>query len=234
MFSRYWLHNGFVTMDSEKMSKSLGNVVLVHDLVTRHPGEVLRWALMSAHYRAPLQWSDDLVEQSRRSLDRLYKLLQDIKTLGSQLGIEPPAPRDEIADAHLTEIGFWPALLDDLNTPQAMSSLFALANGIRSQLLLPAEQRDWQMIADHRAALLKAANLIGFLHVDPDAWFQGGVDVDLKGRIEGLLAARIEARRAKDWATADQIRAELTALNVEVMDGSDGATWRFREPAAES
>ncbi len=234
VFSRYWLHNGFVTMDSEKMSKSLGNVVLVHDLVTRHPGEVLRWALMSAHYRAPLQWSDDLVEQSRRSLDRLYKLLQDIKTLGSQLGIEPPAPRDEIADAHLTEIGFWPALLDDLNTPQAMSSLFALANGIRSQLLLPAEQRDWQMIADHRAALLKAANLIGFLHVDPDAWFQGGVDVDLKGRIEGLLAARIEARRAKDWATADQIRAELTALNVEVMDGSDGATWRFREPAAES
>ncbi len=234
VFSRYWLHNGFVTMGGEKMSKSLGNVALVHELVTRHPGEALRWALMSAHYRAPLQWSEELVEQSRRSLDRLYKLLQDTKTLGSQLGIELPSPRPEVADSHLTDIGFWPALLDDLNTPQAMSSLFAIANGIRGLLLAPAEKRDWQVIADQRAALLKAAHLLGFLHVDPDAWFQGGVDVALRAQIDALVAARVEARRARDWASADRIRAELTALNVEVMDGAEGATWRFREPAAES
>ena len=233
VFSRYWLHNGFVTMESEKMSKSLGNVVLVHDLVTRHPGEALRWTLMSAHYRAPLQWSEEAIEQSRRSLDRLYKLLQDIKTLSAQLGVQLPAPGTETTDSHLTDSGFWPALMDDLNTPQAMRGLFALADEIRSQLLMPADKRDWQAIADQRSALLKAANLIGVLLVDPDAWFQGGADVALKARIDELIAARIEARRSKDWATADTIRAELTALNVEVMDGADGATWRFRETVAE-
>ncbi len=188
---------------------------------------------MSAHYRAPLQWSEEAVEQSRRSLDRLYKLLQDIKTLSAQLGVQLPAPGTETTDSHLTDSGFWPALMDDLNTPQAMRSLFALADEIRSQLLMPADKRDWQAIADQRAALLKAANLIGVLLVDPDAWFQGGADVALKARIDELIAARIEARRSKDWATADTIRAELTALNVEVMDGADGATWRFRETVAE-
>jgi cysteinyl-tRNA synthetase len=210
VFARYWLHNGFVNMGSEKMSKSLGNVVLVHDLVTRHPGEVLRWALMSAHYRAPLQWSEDLIIQSKRSLDRLYGALR--RTAGApDRDVKPSA-------------AFMEALADDLNTPKAFAELFALAGQI--------ETGDAATRARAKAELLASGRLIGLLGADPEAWFQGGADVALKARIDGLIADRVEARKAKDWPAADRIRAELTELGVEVMDGPQGATWRFKEKEA--
>jgi cysteinyl-tRNA synthetase len=221
-YARYWMHNGFLTMDAEKMSKSLGNVRLVHDLVAEIPGEAIRWALLSAHYRAPLDWTGALIDQSRKALDRLSGVLQDA---ARQLGPVLPAPRPEIVD-ELTG-GFLAALYDDLNTPAAMSALFALADGLRSQLM---HGRDPQKVADHRGALLAAANLIGFLESDPNRWFEGGADDDLKARIEALVAARGEARKAKAWAEADRLRGELTALGVEVLDGPGGtATWRFKD-----
>jgi cysteinyl-tRNA synthetase len=210
VFARYWLHNGFVNWGSEKMSKSLGNVVLVHDLVTRNPGEALRWALMSAHYRAPLQWSDELVSQSRRSLDRLYGALRragDVEAEGDE-----PAP------------AFMDALLDDLNTPRAFAELFALAGELET-----AASADR---AKAKGALLASGRLIGLLGADPEAWFQGAGDDVLKAKVEQLIAARAEARKAKDWATADRIRDELNALNVEVMDGPQGATWRLKQTEA--
>ena len=209
VFARYWLHNGFVNMGSEKMSKSLGNVALVHDLIQRHPGEALRWALMSAHYRAPLQWSEELVAQSKRSLDRLYGALRRAADL-------PPGEAAPSA-------AFMEALADDLNTPKAFAELFALAAEI--------ETGDEAGRARAKGELVASGRLIGLLGADPEAWFQSGADETLKARVEQLIADRIEARKAKDWPAADRIRAELTAMNVEVMDSADGATWRFKESA---
>ena len=209
VLARYWLHNGFLTMDTEKMSKSVGNVKLVHELVKRAPGEALRWALLSGHYRAPLDWTDELIAQSRKSLDRLYGALRRAADAPVDADVEPTAP-------------FLHAMLDDLNTPRAMAELFALAKILETSED-PAER------AHAKSALLAAGRLIGFLQADPEAWFEGGADEGLKAKVEALLAARIEARRAKDWATADSIRDELNALNVVVMDNAEGATWRLKE-----
>jgi cysteinyl-tRNA synthetase len=208
-YANYWLHNGFLNMDAEKMSKSLGNVELVHDLVRRAPGEALRWALLASHYRQPLAWTDEGIAQARAALDNLYGALRR--------GRDVPAEGDAPSEA------FMEALLDDLNTPRANAELFALAR--RLEIGTPAEQ------AKAKGELLAGGALLGFLQADPEAWFQGGADAALKARIDALIARRIDARAAKDWASADALRAELTALNVEVMDNPTGATWRLKESA---
>ncbi len=207
-YANYWLHNGFLTFGEEKMSKSLGNVVLAHDLLAKVPGEVVRWALLSGHYRQPLDWTGELLAQAEKSLDRLYGALRRAVDLETAPG-EPPA-------AFLEAIG------DDLNTPRAFAELFALAKTLET-----ASETAERAAA--KSALLAAGALLGFLQADPDAWFEGDADEALKARVEGLLKTRLEARQAKDWATADRIRDELNALNVVVMDGPDGATWRLRE-----
>jgi cysteinyl-tRNA synthetase len=222
VFANYWVHNGFLTMDSEKMSKSLGNGVLVHELVARLPGEVIRWALLVGHYRGPLDWTSDLLEQARTSLDRFYQVLRDAG--GRRL------PESDPKQVEVQLEPFWAALHDDLNTPAAMSVLFALAARARGLLAAaPDDQAKARELADALAALLEAGAFLGFLKADPDAWFEGGLDPELKARVEALLQTRFQARQAKDWATADKIRAELTALNVVVMDGPEGATWKLAE-----
>ena len=227
-YARYWMHNGFLTMDAEKMSKSLGNVLLVHDLVQRWDGEVVRWALLSGHYRAPLNWTDALLEQAKTSLDRLYRVLSDLKRLLSGSAGLPVVDFANVEKLH-EAAGTLSRLEDDLNTPAAMGGLFALADGIRAQLLLNSKA-DRQVLADHLGALQEAAGLMGFLAADPDAWFQGSADTGLKDKVEALIAARATARASKDWPEADRIRGELTALNVEVLDGPGGtATWRIKE-----
>jgi len=207
-YSNYWLHNGFLTFGEEKMSKSLGNVVLAHDLVTKVPGEAVRWALLSGHYRQPLDWTGELLEQARKSLDRLYGALRR----AADLDLKPVAP----------PTAFLEALGDDLNSPRAFAELFALGKTLETAAD-PGER------AKAKAELLAAGGLMGFLQADPETWFQGGADDDLKDKVEGLLKTRMEARAAKDWPTADRIRAELDALNVVVMDSADGATWRLKE-----
>jgi cysteinyl-tRNA synthetase len=208
-FARYWMHNGFLNFGDEKMSKSLGNVVLVHDLVDQTPGEAIRWALLVGHYRAPLEWTGDLLSQSKKSLDRLYGALRrciDVEPAGN-------APSE----------AFVAALEDDLNTPQAMAELFALAS--RLETAGPEER------AAAKGELLASGALMGFLQADPNAWFHGGADEGFKARVDGLIAERIVARAQKNWAEADRLRDELTALNVEVMDSAAGATWRLKEQA---
>ena len=214
-YARYWMHNGFLTLDAEKMSKSLGNVLLVHELVKQVPGEVVRWALLSAHYRAPLDWTGELIDQSRRTLDRLYDAWRFLE----------PFPIDGAGEVHE---GVLEALMDDLNTPLALS-LFG--NYVREVRLNVQNSETARGVAGAAKAVIRAtADLLGVLQASPDAWFQGGVEDDLRQRVEALIARRGEARRAKDWAAADTIRAELTEMGVEVLDGAGGAaTWRLRE-----
>ena len=209
VLARYWVHNGFLTMDAEKMSKSLGNVKLVHELVKRIPPEVLRWALLSGHYRAPLDWTDGLIDQSRKALDRMYGVLQRAKDV--DIGPNPQATPD-----------FVEALQDDLNTPRAMAELFKLAAALETAT-------DVSERAAAKSGLLAGGAMLGFLQSDPETWFKGGADEDLTAKVDGLLADRLAARQAKDWPTADRIRDELNALNVVVMDGPSGATWRLRD-----
>lgn len=209
-YARYWMHNGFLNFGSEKMSKSLGNVVLVHDLVAQTPGEAVRWALLVGHYRAPQEWSGELLEQARKSLDRLYGALRRCADVTAST--DAPSPR------------FLAALEDDLNTAQAMAELFALASTI--------ETGTDDARAQAKGELLASGALMGFLQADPEAWFQGGADPELRARVEALIADRIAARTAKDWPRADAIRDELNALNVVVMDSAEGATWRLREPSS--
>ena len=214
-YAHVWMHNGFLNMAEEKMSKSLGNVALAHELLKSYPGEALRWALLAGHYRAPLEWTGELIDQAKRSLDRLYGVLSDARRFDD-------APADcSVDDAVLA------ALEDDLNTPAAMAALFMLADEVRAGIM----RKDARKAALARGKLLGSARLMGFLTAAPDAWFQGGVDAALKAQIEDLIAARSAARAAKDWAEADRIRVQLGELNVEVMDGPTGAVWRLKEQA---
>ncbi|WP_029086059.1 cysteine--tRNA ligase [Brevundimonas aveniformis] len=208
-FARYWMHNGFLTMDAEKMSKSLGNVSLITELLERQPGEVLRWALLSAHYRGPLDWTDQLVDQARKNLDRLYGALKRARAAG---GISDSAPPQLLLDA----------LSDDLNSPAAMAVLFDAAGAVERAL----NDGEVETAAARAGELLAGGALMGLLQQDPDAWFEGGADDGFKAQVEALLEARAAARAAKDWGEADRIRGELAALNVVVMDGPTGATWR--------
>ena len=206
-YARYWMHNGFLNMGAEKMSKSLGNVALVHELIAQAPGEALRWALLVGQYRAPLDWTEDLIEQSTKALDRLYGALRR----SSEVKAQATGP----------SVAFLEALEDDLNTPAAMAELFAMATALETAR---GEDRAYA-----KGELLASANLMGFLFADPEYWFQAGVSDELREKVDGLIADRVAARAGKDWAAADRIRGELTALNIEVMDNPTGATWRIKE-----
>jgi cysteinyl-tRNA synthetase len=208
-FARYWVHNGFLSMDSEKMSKSLGNVLLVHDLVREYPGEVLRLALLSAHYRQPLDWSAETIESARRMLDRFYGALRGIELSDAErAGAEPP-------DAVIA------ALEDDINTPKALAEMFSVARALNKA----TDDEERQSLA---AQLLAAGDLTGLIQQDPEAWFAGGADDGAlsAGEIESLLRQREEARAAKDFATADGIRDQLAAAGIQIEDGADGTRWR--------
>jgi cysteinyl-tRNA synthetase len=206
VMANYWLHNGFLDMGGEKMSKSLGNVVLVHDLLKEWPGEVIRFAMLSGHYRAPLDWTPDLLKQAKTTLDRIYGALRRVW---------------EAEGGRATYRVIREALEDDLNTPEALAAL----SGIASAANTAADQGDHEMMAATRADLLAAGELLGLLTMTPKQWEQGG-DADETARIDALVAARVAARTAKDWAEADRIRKALADEGVEIMDGSGGSTWR--------
>ncbi|MDP1914370.1 cysteine--tRNA ligase [Brevundimonas sp.] len=209
-YSRYWMHNGFLTVDAEKMSKSIGNVLLLHDLVQAIPGEVVRWALLSAHYRQPLDWNQSLLDQSRKALDRLYGALH--RAAGVQANGDEPSE------------DFLKAIEDDINTPGAMATLFALSSEIERAMTAG----DHGVVARAKGELVAAGAVLGMLQADPADWLEGEVSDDLRLEVEGLLEQRAAARAGKDWPEADRIRDRLNALNVVVMDGPQGATWRVK------
>jgi cysteinyl-tRNA synthetase len=203
--ARVWMHNGFLTMDATKMSKSLGNIITPHELLEQGwQGETIRWALLSAHYRAPLDWSEDLLRQAQASLDRLYGAVLRLKE-AEAANVEPPSALAE-------------ALADDLNTPAAIAELSALATAA-NVAKKPAEQ------AQAKGQLLAAARLLGVLQEDPERWFRASFGEQAAG-IDALVAERVAARQAKDYAKSDRIRDELAARGVEIMDSAAGSTWR--------
>jgi len=207
--ARFWLHNGFVNIESEKMSKSIGNVLLVHDLIQQAPGEAIRLALLAGHYRQPLDWTSEGLAQAKRMLDRLYGALRNLADVRAE------------ATSNAVPGVFMEALLDDLNTPKALAELFAIAKRANTET-------DPGTKALLKAELIGAGRLLGILEMDPEAWFAGGGAAShIDGEeIERLIEARNAARKAKDFAEADRIRDELAAKGVQIEDGPQGTSWR--------
>ncbi|MFC4270232.1 cysteine--tRNA ligase [Sneathiella chungangensis] len=224
-FARYWVHNGFLTVEGDKMSKSLGNFRTVRELLAEAPGEALRLNMLSTHYRQPLDWTAEGVKRAKTNLDRLYTALQHLE--GVEAGPLEPAP-DVIA-----------ALEDDLNTPQALAALFALGGEANKATDDAAKARI-------KGQLLGSGALLGLLQQTPKEWFQGGTvhlkadsiearselgspvltSVISKENIEALIAERDEAKKQRNYARADEIRDNLKAEGIILEDGPNGTTWK--------
>jgi cysteinyl-tRNA synthetase len=233
-YAKYWMHNGFLDFSGEKMSKSLGNVVLVHDLIKDYPGEVIRWALLSGQYRSPLNWTNELLEQSQNTLNRLYQLLRSLNAELSDFEFDAEEWKSGIENiTQLVET----SLCDDLNTPLAIATLHSITRLEHSYVYTGAPEKlkkrddlsDGRLVsAILRAAIIQSASLLGVLQQDPEEWFKGGASDDLTAQVEALIAARMVARAEKNWPEADRIRKELDALNIEVMDSAGGASWKLK------
>ena len=202
-FARWWLHNGMLNFGGAKMSKSVGNIERIHDLVRAHPPEALRYALLSAQYRQPLEWSDSLIEQSVRTLDRLYGTLRDLGNVDA--GAMIPASIEAALD-------------DDLNTPAALAEIARIASEARKAT--DADERK-----DLKSQLLGAGLVLGLLQQTPAEWFARGASNDDDARIQALIDERIAAKAARDFARADAIRQQLADEGILLEDTAVGVRW---------
>ena len=220
-FARYWMHNGHVSSDGEKMSKSLGNVFLIREALAEFPGEAVRWALLSAHYRSPLRWSAALLRESRAALDRLYEsLLAAEKFSGGEEEVEVDVEGDNWESFALSDM--FSALCDDLNTPKALAGL----HGLATELNRAVASGDGEGVKLSRRALLFGGRFMGFLGEDAGRWLgMGGGNSD-DAEVEKLVSEREDARARKDFGRADEIRRALAERGVEVHDSLSGASWR--------
>lgn len=203
-FARWWLHNGMLNFGGAKMAKSVGNIKRVHDLVQEYPPEALRYALLSAHYRQPLEWSDALIEQSTRTLERLYGTLRDLADVEATAAIPD---------------GVEAMLADDLNTPQALAEIARIAGEAR-KATDPAER------ARLKSELLGAGLAVGLLQQAPEAWFARGASGDDDARIQALVDERNTAKQARDFARADAIRKQLADEGILLEDTPQGVRWK--------
>jgi cysteinyl-tRNA synthetase len=206
IFARYWLHNGMLNFGGAKMSKSIGNIEKIHDLVRKHPPEALRLALLSAHYRQPLEWSDAVIEQSMRTLDRLYGTLRDLVDIDATAAI--PASIDAALD-------------DDLNTPQALAEIARIGSEARRAETIAEKAR-------LKSELLGAGLALGLLQQTPAAWFSRGVarNSDDDARIQALIDERAAAKKNRDFARSDAIRDQLASEGVLLEDTAQGVRWK--------
>jgi cysteinyl-tRNA synthetase len=200
-FAKYWVHNGFLTVNGEKMSKSLGNFLLAHDLIEKYPGETLRLTLLGAHYRQPLDWSDGALNQSQKQLDTFYGQLHALKDTQAT---------DETVPSEILD-----ALYDDLNTPLAISNIHAVIKSEKNPAVLKGKLR-------------AIGKLMGILQQDPAVWLGYGQSGDgiSADEIEKLLGERQNSKKAKDFARADAIRKELDEKGIAIEDTPQGPVWK--------
>ena len=204
-FAKFWFHNGFVNVEGEKMSKSIGNIKLVHDLKKQYKGEVLRLTLLSAHYRQPLNWTKEIIDQNSKMLDRFYRSLKDLQDIETS---------SETISEEIME-----SLLDDLNTPKVLAKLNTLSNTLSS-----ANSEEKRNIKNN---LIAVGKILGVMQEDPNIWlgYNQTANPEKEG-IERLINQRNEARRNKDFKLADQIRDKLKSKGIEIEDTKNGTIWR--------
>ena len=204
-FAKFWFHNGFVNVEGEKMSKSIGNIKLVHDLKKQYKGEVLRLTLLSAHYRQPLNWTKEIIDQNSKMRDRFYRSLKELQDV-------------EISSDLVSE-DIMESLLDDLNTPKVLAKLNTLSNTLSS-----ADTDEKRNIKNN---LIATGKILGVMQEDPNIWLGYNQTANPeKEEIEGLINQRNEARRSKDFKLADQIRDKLKSKGIEIEDTKNGTIWR--------
>ena len=201
-FSKYWIHNGFVTVEGEKMSKSIGNVILVKDLINQYDGEVIRLALLSSHYRQSFDWNAKIIHQAQVLLDKLYEVLLDLS--------------DENVEIKTNE-EFLNFLNDDLNTPRAITFLNKKLKEYSAGVI---NKKDFKQI------LLFASKTLGILNNNPEDWFRAKVNNLDEEEINSLIEKRKMAKANKDFKTADAIRDQLKEMGVEIMDSVEGTSWK--------
>ena len=204
-FAKFWFHNGFVNVEGEKMSKSIGNIKLVNDLKKQYKGEVLRLTLLSAHYRQPLNWTKEIIDQNSKMLDRFYRSLKDLQDIETS---------SETISEEIME-----SLLDDLNTPKVLAKLNTLSNTLSS-----ANSEEKRNIKNN---LIAVGKILGVMQEDPNIWLGYNQTANPeKEEIERLINQRNEARRNKDFKLADQIRDKLKSKGIEIEDTKNGTIWR--------
>jgi len=206
-FAKYWFHNGFVNVGGEKMSKSIGNIRLVHEMIKEYKGEVLRMTLLSAHYRQPLNWTKEIIKQNSTMLDRLYRTLKDLEHI------------DAYTNNHSLPQNILEGFYDDLNTPKVIAELNILTNKVTK-----VDEEEKSLI---KYCLLETGKVLGILQQDPGEWLGYGRSKNLdEATIENLIKDRNEARRNKNFEMADSIRKKLKESGIEIEDKSDGTIWR--------
>lgn len=230
-FVRYWLHNGFITVNEEKMSKSLGNFFLVKDILEHYPPEVLRFFILATHYRSPLDFSDERLTEAGRSLERLKTAVENARHLDSLPGGAASSEASALkAAAVKAENEFYAAMDDDFNTALAISVMFGLAKEINiyhSAVAAGKTEHDKAVFAEARDIYYNMADILGLLIEEREGKLSGADE--LVGKLmEIIIEVRQDARKKKDWATADKIRDSLGAVGIVIEDSPQGARWKKR------
>ena len=212
LYANAWMHAGAVRVDGEKMSKSLGNFFTIREVLEKYHPEVVRYLLVSSHYRSPINYSEDSLREAKGALERFYNALKGL-----------PAAAPAGGEAFVER--FAAAMDDDFNSPEACAVLFELAREINR-----LRDTDLQAAAGLAARLKELAGVLGVLQLEPEAFLQAGAagKVDA-AEVEALIAARLQARAEKNWAESDRIRDQLSAMGVVLEDGKGGTTWRLAE-----